>query len=556
MSLRRLWPVLFVLGAGGLAVYLWPAFSAPVVVWSDSAIDLAWARDGIGVTKAVPAPAPGTVLGHPPKPAYLLFLAVAMRLVPGVRAERSVVIIQSTLLWLSIAATSLYLARRTGAFAGIALYVLLLTLLRLRDSASAVMPEAFSAAIFLPLVTAVFRPAPKMLPVIGVAAGVAVLFFVRPNLAAIVGALGFASLLLHGRSRDAMALACVSTTLVLILWLATRPAAGPDPLRRLGHPILEGSAEYYWRPSLGPWPSAPSADGLARAELAEAAGNWKAWIIRSGPDARRERLWHALRGTFGTEYYDASWSPGYAAADDASRTVTPFLLMLVLALSVAALLMGDRRLGALMLLLFLLEIGENLVLGPNPRFLLPALPLFALGATMLLPGSTRQAAASLAIFVMAVAGFCALPFVLDREWGRVEKAGIVLRQTLPRGAVPRENPATLHIRIAAPLVPSAAGFRVYGPGARLLYTTEGDAHRDRPFVSIPVPDWLARQNAAAGSEITLESAGGYGPDSYLLFPVIPRPWMARAMREESAFLSPTTGIRSGSLDMWVHRGSP
>jgi hypothetical protein len=34
------------LGAAGLAVYLWPALEAPVVLWSDSHIDLAWAREG------------------------------------------------------------------------------------------------------------------------------------------------------------------------------------------------------------------------------------------------------------------------------------------------------------------------------------------------------------------------------------------------------------------------------------------------------------------------------------------------------------------------------
>jgi hypothetical protein len=62
-----------VLGLGGLLLYLWPALRAPVVLWSDSAIDLAWAREGVGVVS--PAPLPD--VAHPAKPAYLAFLRAA-----------------------------------------------------------------------------------------------------------------------------------------------------------------------------------------------------------------------------------------------------------------------------------------------------------------------------------------------------------------------------------------------------------------------------------------------------------------------------------------------
>ena len=61
------------LAALGLALYLWPALSAPVVRWSDSELDLDWARRGVGIFSPVVSP------HHPPKPGYILFLRAARR---------------------------------------------------------------------------------------------------------------------------------------------------------------------------------------------------------------------------------------------------------------------------------------------------------------------------------------------------------------------------------------------------------------------------------------------------------------------------------------------
>jgi len=58
------------LGAVGLALYLWPALAAPVVLWSDSRVDLEWARAGDLW--------PARVGTHVAKPAYLLFLRAAL----------------------------------------------------------------------------------------------------------------------------------------------------------------------------------------------------------------------------------------------------------------------------------------------------------------------------------------------------------------------------------------------------------------------------------------------------------------------------------------------
>src|SRR5262245_34823668 len=108
------------LAAATLAIFLWPALSAPVVLWSDSHTDLAWAKEGVGIFKPIPPAAPGKPIDHLPKPGYLLFLRGAMLAFPSLGEERSVVVVQSALLALSILWTSFLLARRRGVAAGVA----------------------------------------------------------------------------------------------------------------------------------------------------------------------------------------------------------------------------------------------------------------------------------------------------------------------------------------------------------------------------------------------------------------------------------------------------
>jgi hypothetical protein len=75
-------------------------------------------------------------------------------------------------------------------------------------------------------------------------------------------------------------------------------------------------------------------------------------------------------------------------------------------------------------------------------------------------------------------------------------------------------------------------------------------------VTIPLPDWLLEANRAGPADLTFVSLGGYGPHSYLLFPVIPPPWSTLARRDGSPALSPTTSISASSLDWWAHEDSP
>ncbi len=547
------------LAALGLALYLWPAISAPVVLWSDSEADLAWAKAGLGVLHPVPQPPTGA-LGHQPKPAYLLFLRGAMRALPALGETRSVIVVQSLLLWGAIVGSSLWLARRSSGKA-IVFAALAFTFLRLRDASSAVMPEALAAAFLLPLTAALLAPPrrPTAFALLGLAT--AVLFYVRPNCGAAMLLLGIAGLFAARRLRPLLAFAAGFAVPVALISLALQPAPPGDPLHGLGYQILEASADYYWSPSLGAWPSADSPRETALAELRRARENWSRTLAARGADARRELLWRGLHGLFGIEFYDARWSEPYRRLATASRLASPFLVLAALTvLLFAPWRREERPARAMGSLLLALVVGQSLLLGSNPRFVVPFLPvlfLLAIAAAgpTLLAGVSRRIAV-LAVFLFSLFLLARERHVLDWQWGQIESAGVKLDQRIPRGSLPATGPATLHLRIAAPLERSSAGLDIFGPGARLLYSSREDPARERPFVTVPLPDWLLEANRRESVELAFVSTGDYGPNDYLLFPVIPPPWGKGARREGSAALSPATGIVTGALDWWAHTGTP
>ncbi len=550
-----------VLAALGCFSHLWPALAAPVVLWSDSRLDLEWARTGIGIWKPIPPEGEKGLPLHLAKPGYLLFLRGAMAFAPALGEARSVVLAQSLLLWLSIAGTSFYLARRRGFAVGVSLYLALILFLRLRDASSAVMSESLSSSLLLPFVALLLSPSALRGARGSVVAGAAsaLLFWVRPNLGGIALALG---VLVAPRSwRSLAALVGAFAGLVFIGWILTAPAAATgDSLRGLSHPLFAASASYYWLPSLGPWPEGTSEGERAREELRHTVENWKNLFLRWNSDARREFLWRALHGLFGTEFYDARWSPLYRRIDTISRTIAPFLLLASLALLlVSPFRESDRVWNVAAPLLLLLLLAQNLLLGSHPRYILPFLPVLLMLAVIALLSLRSAARRRQRAFILLFGGLTAFvatqSAVLDWEWGMIESSGVRLRQPIPRGALPREEPATLHLRIAPPVVGSDAHLEVFGPGSRRLYSSIEDISREKPAITIPLPMWLLEMNRQGPVELELVSLGGYGPVEHLLFPVVPRPWGAPARREGNAGLSPSTGIADGSLDWWAHSGA-
>jgi hypothetical protein len=546
--------LLILLAGLGLLLYLWPALTAPVVLWSDSAVDLDWARKGIGIFEPAPR------VGHPAKPAYLLFLRGVLDLPLAGDETRRIVVVQSLILWASIVGTAIFLARKRGAGAAIAFSVLLFSFLRLRDASSAVMSETLSAALFLPIAACMIWPPRRASSVVLAGLTISLLFWARPNLGAIALAL---LLIRQAAARAWLALLGVAGAFLAAgvpVWLATRPPEGGDPLGGLSYPILEASADYYWRPSIEPWPAAGSPREKSRAELARARANWETRLEARGPDARREILWRAFHGLFGTEYYDARWSNSYGTATACSRILAP----IVIAASIASLLVfglagAETAAGIAGALLCLALVAQDLLLGSNPRYVLPALPaviLFGIAGAAWRSASTKRRLSAVFVFAGLLAGLAAARQVLDWQWGKIEAPGVRLVQPIPKGALPPQGPATLHVRIASLLVPSAAGLDISGAGNRLLYSSDNDPARQRAYLTVPLPDWLLETNRAAPVELSFVSRGSYGAESFLLFPVIPPPWSTEARREGSDALSPSTGIVRGSLDWWAHAGSP
>ncbi len=372
MASRRVTIALF--AAVGLLLYLWPAIQAPAVKWSDSRIDLDWARHGIGIFSTVP-PAEQLAAGvHQAKPLYLLFLRCALVIAPVGLEVRTVVILQSLVLCLAILWVSFGRQQR-----GAAVYALLLLLcLRLRDSTSSVMSESLTAALLL-VVAGGILAAPETWSRAGaLGATVGALFWVRPNAGAIALLLVAARYLLKGPLAGGLRAAIAFLVIVVPIAIATRPAPGGPTLRGLAFPLLVGSTDYCWAPAV----PAAHATGLATQQgeqMDKALQNWRSlWgsLRRGDPDAGRQIAWRAFHGLFGTEFYDARWSATYLTLSTGSRILTPFLLLASIAIFLTRPFQGEERsLNVVALLLVGLLVGQNLAIGSLPRYDLPFLPV-------------------------------------------------------------------------------------------------------------------------------------------------------------------------------------
>lgn len=517
----------------GFLLYLWPALRAPVVHWSDSDLDIAQATRGVGMWSPVPEEGPS---GHPTKPGYLLFLRFVLRF----GADRAVSVSQALLLWTSFALGAWWLARRLSPDWGIAFFAFLLAFLRFRDMGSVVMSEALSAALVLPITVLLLDPPKKTWGLALLGLGEAYLFAVRPNVGAIL--LALSALALFPKRLAAFAALLGAFLIVTVPWFfATHSPRGSA--QASAYPLAVGAADYGWAVSGAPLPAASAA--------------WRATLGESGPDLRRQLVWRGFHGLMGTEFYDARWSSRYRTFDEAARTAAPFWVLIAAAVLLAS---PWRRNPAktLGLALVVLLVLQSLVFGSIPRYILPFFPaLFALAfaAASTVERTPGRAWGVAAVFMVLVTGTAWQRQIVDREAGIVEASGVRLTQRIPRGALALPSPATLHIRIATPLLPSSVRWSVSGPSGEPLLDSAG-ASLAEPYLTIPIPETLREASRRGELEIRVATSGPYDAVHYLWFPVIPPPWGSGARREGSRALSPVTGIEAGSLDWWAHAGTP
>ena len=547
-----------VLAVLGLAVYLVPAFTAPVVTWSDSALDLDWARKGEGIVTPVVSP------HHPPKPGYIAFLSAVQAAGPVDSEQRRVVVVQSVLLWLGVGAASLILGRRLGARYGILLYVVLVLSLRLRDCASTIMSEALTAAILLPLAALLLRPPERAWTAGLLGCAVAVLFLVRPNAGAAILVLAVVSLTLSvvrgerpsGRVRRVLLLLLGFALVCAPFWYLTRVPG--DPFRGMAPAFITGSLDYSWTPPHPPPEPPPFV------QVRTAIDNWQTTLTERSGDRWRQLVWRTLHGLLGTDYYDARWSGAYASATTMSRQLAPLLTLGALAVLVVVSLRGRARLSKLLgLTLGALLVAQSLVLGALPRLALPFLPALLLYGVAGIAGvlSRRRRIGTAVVFALLVAFVAWQRQVLDWEWGRVEAAGVRLRLVIPRGRLPvplpEHGPATLHVRIAPLVLPTGTGLEVRSEANELLFSTsQSDYDPADAFLSVLLPESILGANRQRDVTLTLISVGAYDGAHFLLFPVIPPPWSVESARVGSPSLSPASGIDRGALDWWAHPGLP
>ena len=537
--------VFVLLAAAGLAFYLVAAFRAPVVEWVDSRLDFDLASRPLGFLLGTPDTG-GPM--HPLKPLYVLFLRVA--LVAFRHPKRAIVIAQSLLLWASFTGTAKLLARDRGTAFGAISLAAFFFLMSARDAVSAVMPDGLATAGFLPLAAlAVFRTprSPRGTYLAGLAT--AGLFFVRQNAGVAIAVLMVACLLPKARFfRRVLVFAAGFLALVIPFRLGQKAIHRPEARSGVTTGFVTGSLDYEWAPLGNPWPSAPSPAALAAVERRVAASHWRPMARLRDPEVRRQWAWRLFHGTMGGEYYDARWSRKYRSIDEISRNVRPVVTLAAIGLLLAGLILRDSRgVAAAGILLLLLLTAQNLAIGSLPRFGLPYLaPFWMLGLAC---ASRRSLAPAAGIFVLLVFFVAGSPQILDREWGLIEKSGVVVHQTIPRRGLERSG-GTIHLRVGSLTGRTSAGLSIIDDRGRTLFRSRDNPRFDRPEIAVPIPADLRARNENGPVDLRVVAGAGFTPVDFYVFPVIPPPWSAPARREGSADLSPGTGVASGGLDWW------
>jgi hypothetical protein len=162
---------------------------------------------------------------------------------------------------------------------------------------------------------------------------------------------------------------------------------------------------------------------------------------------------------------------------------------------------------------------------------------------------SRRFIAPLLVFGI-LAGIVSLrPGVLDREWGRIEKSGVVLVQNIPRGGLDARR-RELHVRIGALTGATTAELSITDDAGRKLFDSRANPHSDSPVAVVPLPADLLERNRRGPVALRFVAGPGFDETNFYVFPVVPWPWSAPARRNGSAVLSPSTGVVSGSLDWW------
>jgi hypothetical protein len=320
------------------------------------------------------------------------------------------------------------------------------------------MSEALTAALLLPIVAILLDPPKRLAAAAGLGLAIAVLFLVRPNAGAAVVILAPAALWLSGGRRTILALLAGFAALWLPFWALTRVSG--DPFRGMSPAFISGSVDYSWIPGHETAREEPPPFVQVRTAIA----SWKATLGEKGADLFRQLAWRALHGALGTEFYDARWSPAYARLSTLSRLAAPLLILAAL----AALLTAPLRAAATAKahLLPLRPGGAE----PRSRQALRASHFPCCRRSCLrdrrAPLQTKGAGRRIAAAAVSACSWRARGSARSSTGnGASSKLRCGIIQTIPRGALPLRAPATLHIRIAPPLLPSGAGLEVSDPAA-------------------------------------------------------------------------------------------
>jgi hypothetical protein len=319
--------------------------------------------------------------------------------------------------------------------------------------------------------------------------------------------------------------------------------------------LLWGTADYYWRPDVGGWPSGQTPTETARLQSAKVAERWRSVIRDWNKNQRRSFEWKALHGLVSSEELPPQWIGGrYQRLDRVLREWWWLEAATLAALSVLAAVGGRGPFRFIGVLLVAFCILQSIVFGADPRLALPLLPLLAVGVAGATPSvrwSGIAIAAGTLTFMLLVWRISQVPDAAGYDFGLVRGPARRIEQILPPSQFPTCGGARVQFRVYEE-PPYPLGFRASIDGTPVLERRPGDSSSYPAYFSARLTHAQVAAARRSGSRLTIESIGPPGSEGFFYFPLIPRIFGLRCRIDgDGCVPSGFGGTATGGMPAWV-----
>ena len=509
----------------------------------------------------------GRLTTHPSDPSHLtkpgaiaLLRMMFPRDSPVASHARRFVVLNASLMVAGIGLSALALRRTAGPASSFVFLVGLVAAPQLRDACDYVASEAVATGLVLVAfgATALGRFENRRWgTLLGVCAGL--LWALRPNVAVLLVAVAAVMAIGSGRhSRSWLRTAVITLAGTVIVIYSAFSATGYRPAPgATARVLLWGTADYYWRPDAGGWPTGRTPGETARLQGAQLVERWRSNLRDWNENQRRSLEWKALHGFVSSEELPPQWIGGrYQRLDRKLREWWWLTAAILAGLSLLAASGGRGPYRYIGVLAVAFGVLQSVVFGADPRLALPLLPLLAAGIAGALPALRWSAAAIVAgtvTLILLVWRVSRVPDAAGYDFALVRGHGRRIEQLLPPSLFPASGPARVHFRLYEE-PPYVLGIRASIGGA-LLERRPLEASGYPAFFSVSLTGPQTAEARSSGAWLSIESIGPPGFDGFFYFPLIP-PVFGHPCRVDGDRRLPSgfAGLAEGGLPVWVTTG--